>query len=148
MTKEQLLKPRFKVINIYPGCEWSIGEILDRDWGWDGDDEIGFKHHVSDFPHLFKPLKWFEERKAEDFPIYVELIIDIPYHGLKKGQVAPIQKIEDHINNHMNKASITLLGKPLISLDAVVPIDVQLEDDFQDEINRMSNNYTSGNGFI
>ncbi|AZA82194.1 hypothetical protein C1637_09810 [Chryseobacterium lactis] len=138
MNKQQLLNPRFKVINTYPGCEWEIDEILDRDWGLDGNDEDGFKHIVSDFPHLFKPLKWFEERKADDFPIYVELIIDIPYYGLKKGQIAPIYKIDEHINNHMNKASATLFGKPLISLDSVVPIDVQLEDGFQDEINRMS----------
>jgi hypothetical protein len=72
MTPEELLKPRYKVIADYPGNEWKVGDILDRDWGWDGDDESGFKHHVSDYPHLFKKLHWADERPVEQMPRYIK----------------------------------------------------------------------------
>ena len=72
MTPEELLKPRWKVIASYPGCNWHVGAILDRDWGWDGNDEEGFAEHVSDYPHLFRRLEWFEERKEEELPKFVK----------------------------------------------------------------------------
>jgi hypothetical protein len=75
MTTEHLLKPRWKIIAAIPFKEeedfWKVGEILDRDWGWHGDDEDGFKYHISDYPHLFKKLEWYEERKPEEMPEYV-----------------------------------------------------------------------------
>ncbi len=42
MNVENLLKPRWKVIADYPGSDYHIGEILDRDLGWVGNDEVGF----------------------------------------------------------------------------------------------------------
>ena len=79
MTSEELLKPRYKIIAAIPFKEeedfWRVGEILDRNWGWHGDDEDGFKYHISDYPHLFKKLEWWEERKVEEMPEYVKLII-------------------------------------------------------------------------
>jgi hypothetical protein len=67
MTVEELLKPRWQVIADYPGSDYHIGEILDLDWGWVGNDEIGFKHHISHYHNLFKKLEWWEERAGEDF---------------------------------------------------------------------------------
>jgi hypothetical protein len=76
MTKEELLKPRWKIIAAIPFKEeedfWKVGEILDRDWGWHGNDEDGFKYHISDYPHLFKKLEWWEERKVEEMPEYLK----------------------------------------------------------------------------
>jgi len=66
MSNEELMKPRWKVIADYPGSDYHIGEILDRDWGWVGDDEIGFKHQVSHYPHLFKKLEWWEDRTLDE----------------------------------------------------------------------------------
>lgn len=72
MTKEQLLKPRYKVIADYPESIWEVGKILDRDWGWNGDDETGFKNHISHYPHLFRKLDWWEDREPGDMPEYVK----------------------------------------------------------------------------
>jgi hypothetical protein len=72
MSVEELLKPRYKVIADYPNNSWSVGEIIDRDWGWDGDDEIGFKHHISHYPHLFQRLEWWQDRKPEEMPRYLK----------------------------------------------------------------------------
>lgn len=65
----ELLKSRWKVIADYPGSDYHIGEILDRDWGWVGNDEVGFKHDLSHYPHLFKKLQWWEDRKPEEMPV-------------------------------------------------------------------------------
>jgi len=75
MSVEDLLKPRYKVIADYPGSDYHIGEILDRDWGWVGNDEVGFKHHISHYPHLFKKLQWWEDRDEKDMPEYVKFTI-------------------------------------------------------------------------
>jgi hypothetical protein len=86
MSKEELLKPRYKVIADYPNIEWEVGEILDRDWGWDGDDESGFKHHISDYPHLFQPLEWWQERQPGEMPEYVK--------AKRSEQVLKVESIE------------------------------------------------------
>lgn len=67
-----LMERRFKVIADYPQSDYKIGEILDRDWSWDGNDEDGFKHSISQYPHLFKELAWYEEREDSDMPEYVK----------------------------------------------------------------------------
>jgi len=70
---KELMKPRWKIIADFPYNTFGeVGDILDRDWGWSGDDEKGFKHHVSQYPHLFKKLEWWEERNPEDMPEYVK----------------------------------------------------------------------------
>jgi hypothetical protein len=85
-----LLKPRYKVIADYPGNEWKVGDILDRDWGWDGDDEEGFKHHVSDYPHLFKKLEWYEERKLDEMPGHLGCLS--PVFKWSKGEIIKVDK--------------------------------------------------------
>lgn len=75
MTNEQLLQPRYEVIAGYPDSEFKIGEILDRDWfKYENDDEETGKiiWKISDFPHLFRKLKWWEKRKPEEMPEYVK----------------------------------------------------------------------------
>lgn len=94
MTPDELLKPRYKVIADYPGNLWQIGEILDRDWGWNGDDENGFKNKVSDYPHLFKPLQWWEDRKKDDMPDYVK------QEGMVDSRNRPIPDRVIKVNTH------------------------------------------------
>jgi hypothetical protein len=57
---EELLKPRFKVIADYPGAAYTIGHIYEGDLF---DDTI---IKLSQFPHLFKKMEWWEERKPEE----------------------------------------------------------------------------------
>lgn len=71
MKAEELMKPRFVIIADYPNNDLGkVGEILDRDWCKyiNDDEEDGLEWRVSDFPHLFRKLNWWEYRKEEDMP--------------------------------------------------------------------------------
>jgi hypothetical protein len=76
MTVEELLKPRYKVIADYPDSEkfCKVGEILDRNWAWH--DGEGNERLVSEYPHLFKKLEWWEDRRIEDMPVYVRDVVE------------------------------------------------------------------------
>lgn len=82
LSTEELLKPRYKVIADYPNSDYHTGEILDRDWGF------GFKHKISDYPHLFKRLFWWQEREENDMPEYVKIgdcMDEVEYEVIKVG---------------------------------------------------------------
>jgi len=79
MNTKQLLEPRFLVIADFPDSDFKVGEIEDRDWEKyvNGEDETdGILWKISDFPHLFKKLNWWEYRKVEDMPKKVTLLND------------------------------------------------------------------------
>jgi hypothetical protein len=69
-----LLKKRWMVIAPYPHSEFKVNEILDRDWSWDGNDKDGFKDCISNYPHLFDELKWWQQRNANEMPEYLRYI--------------------------------------------------------------------------
>lgn len=67
---EQLLRPRYKVIADYPGIEdygWKLHEIISPQYYTE--KTVGF---CSKYPHLFRKLQWWEERKPEEIPQYVK----------------------------------------------------------------------------
>lgn len=75
MIKEELLKPRYKVIADYPNSEWKVGKILVR--VKDATNDIFHVHEyaivgdislneIKKYPHIFKPLEWWEEREEKD----------------------------------------------------------------------------------
>ena len=71
MTAKELLKPRFKIIADYPGNDFGkIGTILNRDWTkFLNDDETQSPiWKISDYPHLFRKLNWWEERDVPEMP--------------------------------------------------------------------------------
>lgn len=68
MTTEQLLIPRYKVINDWPGSPCTIGEILPS-----SDLETVYNR----YPHLFRPLQWWEERRISDLPNYIRITGDV-----------------------------------------------------------------------
>lgn len=71
MTASELLKPRFKIIADFPNNDFGkVGDILDRDWSkYPNDDEEKEPiWSISDYPHLFQRLNWWEERSVEDMP--------------------------------------------------------------------------------
>ena len=75
MTKEELLKPRWKVIADFPDSDYKVGDIEDRNWTKyvNGEDDTdGIVWQISDFPHLFKQLEWWEERTISQLPDYVK----------------------------------------------------------------------------
>ena len=75
MTREELMKPRFRVIADYPGLSYNVGDNIEVLT----DDNYAIIDMV-EYPHLFKKLKWWESRRIEDMPkklIFGDDIIDI-----------------------------------------------------------------------
>ena len=74
MTVEELLKPRFEIIDNFPNCSYNLGRILtpikEGSNYYDcleasSSELIAFPEK---YPHLFKKLNWWEHRKIEDMP--------------------------------------------------------------------------------
>jgi hypothetical protein len=58
---------RIKVIADYPGNPESVGFIYQGDeWA-----ESWYKE-MEQYPHLFQPLQWWQDRKPEEMPEYVK----------------------------------------------------------------------------
>jgi hypothetical protein len=79
MTAEELMKPRFEIIADYPdNYHGKVGTILDRDWSrYPNDDETQEPvWRISDFPHLFKKLNWWEHRTIDQMPKRVVSMAD------------------------------------------------------------------------
>ena len=82
LTTEQLLAPRYKVIADYPQSRFNPDEILipnrmdgkvDNQWvNQDPNDKRYIHAQLENFPHLFKPLQWWEDREEKDMPEYVK----------------------------------------------------------------------------
>ncbi len=81
MTKEELLKPRYKVIADYPNSRYQVGRVVDfifKHGGWrheyvthEGLD-YDYVSTFEEYPHIFKKLEWWEERDEKDIPDYVK----------------------------------------------------------------------------
>lgn len=74
MTREELLKPRYKVIADYPRSNFNIGDIWpDVAAEWTTKEQIDYTlEEMSKYPSLFKKLEWWEEREPEDMPEYLK----------------------------------------------------------------------------
>jgi hypothetical protein len=81
----ELLKPRYKVIADYPKCPFEIGQVLIQDMSTVGEvfalwSEVGErfisnwidKDVICKYPHLFQKLEWWQERKIDEMPEYIE----------------------------------------------------------------------------
>jgi len=75
MTVEELLLPRYKVIADYPDCPYVVGVIIHCEIDPEGGNYLNvadyWVYHPEKYPHIFQPLQWWEERKLEDMPEYV-----------------------------------------------------------------------------
>lgn len=72
MSIEDLLLPRYKLLADYPLNIIEIGAVFDRC--------TEFQCVFFDkYPHLFRKLEWWEERKIEDMPAYLKFKSD--YNG-------------------------------------------------------------------
>jgi hypothetical protein len=75
LSKEEILKPRYKVIADYPSQAFEMGNIIIGTSAYLVKGE-GFCNsgYMQEYPHLFKKLEWWEERKIEDLPEYVKVV--------------------------------------------------------------------------
>lgn len=81
MTKEELLIPRYKVIARWPNmADFRLLEGVTIELSEVDDDKIRFAkvgegHCYSEwfnqYPHLFRCLEWYKDRRPEEMPEYV-----------------------------------------------------------------------------
>ena len=68
-----LLKPRWKTLCRYPDSPLRIGQIIT---GITFNVSGGTKFFCEDYPAIFQPLQWWEDRKESEMPEYVKMDID------------------------------------------------------------------------
>ncbi len=73
MDIEKLMIPRYKVIANWPDMleRFSVGYVFEHPYGRQYITETS-KYDPADYPHLFKRLEWWQERKLGDMPEYVK----------------------------------------------------------------------------
>lgn len=92
MDKKELLKPRYRVIADYPNSKYPVNSILNFERRVDHNGEYWFcrkpewilSEEADKYPHIFKPLGWWEERELSDLPKYVRLADPNSLWGLPK----------------------------------------------------------------
>lgn len=67
MSIEDLMQPRYKVVADYPDSLSDIGTIIQEN-----NSSKEWFDSLEDYPHIFKHLEWYEERKVADMPKYVK----------------------------------------------------------------------------
>lgn len=80
-SNEELMRRRYKVIAQYPFSAHPTGEIIKATTSGTYFDQ---------YPHLFKKLEWWEDRKLEEMPEY--LTCQSPDFVFKKGDVIKVDK--------------------------------------------------------
>lgn len=89
MDIKELLKPRYRNEIDFPGNPFKVGDILYlffdnkspyRSWylAKEEKSEIYLSEHPENYKELFKPLKWWEQRKASDMPKYIKFYEPLP----------------------------------------------------------------------
>jgi hypothetical protein len=124
LSTEQLLMPRYKVIADYPMSSHAVGDVLTYLIGGTFVNErIRVKEDsLQNYPAIFKPLSWWEERALEDMPEYV-----------KSGQGNSVRKVKGY-ELHWNK--IILDGGKVRSISQWFPATLT---EYQSFINGNSN---------
>jgi hypothetical protein len=81
MKTEELLRPRYKVTNIWPDMgrdRYHQGQIIElsikdkEQWCKVERDLTTYEAFYIQYPHLFEPLPWWKDRKLEEMPVYVK----------------------------------------------------------------------------
>jgi len=79
-----LMTPRYEVIAPVPFSKFMVGDILHQhrhkvfgvDYTWFSADRYSQcinANEIFDYPHLFRPLAWYEKRDIKDMPEYIKL---------------------------------------------------------------------------
>jgi hypothetical protein len=78
MKKEQLLIPRYKVIALWPGCQWSLGSVLihigNGNYDCKKEPTINGLRNPEYFSANLQPLPWWKDRRVDDMPDYIKNI--------------------------------------------------------------------------
>lgn len=134
---DKLLEPRYEVIADYPDMNgWEVGEILDRDWGWNGDDEGGFKNRISQYPHLFRKLEWWERRRGIEMPKYAKVTVDFMAHY--GAIIDSVHKVIEYGTGNLSEIVYLILDnkKKTFPIEYIIPIT---EKEYKLYINQKQN---------
>lgn len=89
LSKEELLKKRYKVTGPYPRSPYNVGDLVEitptggsyleivtqemSQWTDEIQDVEHYTHldNIKAFPNLFQELPWYAERSVEDLPEYL-----------------------------------------------------------------------------
>ena len=129
MTKQELLKPRYEVIADYPKSHFQIGDLIKMkeiypysgySYELQGGD-IAAPEYFDQYPHLFKPLSWWQHRELKDMPEYVKVVNPHYTWELPKGCVRKVAEWKFNDNNNL----LSLSGKlenPRLQAKTSVPV--------------------------
>lgn len=111
MSTEDLLLPRYKLLADYPLNIIEIGAVFDKC--------TEFQCVFFDkYPHLFRKIFWWEERKIEDMPAFVKRIKFrelISWHNI---EIEEVIKVEQWVNeNEIGKCFFTDMGGEIRQLN-------------------------------
>ena len=105
LTKEQLLIPRVMCVGgkegepNYPGSQFKVGQVLtqcvlygDEVFVHEDFSKPIYSSFAFKFPHLFRPMPWWEGRQPEDMPKYVRIknkVLRVVKYNLTFGEFLP-----------------------------------------------------------
>lgn len=79
MNAQELMKPRFEVIAVFPFCPVVIKEQLERVTNTlfivskiGENANVWHLSEIEKYPHLFRKLNWWDKRNIEDMPTYIK----------------------------------------------------------------------------
>lgn len=100
MTSEELLYPRYKVINNWPDMGrdgYHVGKIVrlrtkeeDGRWCLKERDLTTYEAFFQNYPHLFEPLPWWKDRKVEEMSEYLKCLS--PNFKWGKGDIIKVDR--------------------------------------------------------
>jgi hypothetical protein len=120
------LKPRYKVIALYPDCPFKLGEILElgKDeydaWAYVYDYDGTALWHQSYFecyPHLFHQVEWWEGLEPEEMPQYVKLKEKsfLTAEILEAGTIVKVLKHFTSSNGEVNLRGCQIFGNDFLA---------------------------------
>jgi hypothetical protein len=72
MKIEELLSARYEVIADYPQSMYEVGYVIHESMNLEG--KKFFTTEVHKYPHIFKKLDWFKDRKESEMPEYLKFV--------------------------------------------------------------------------
>jgi hypothetical protein len=86
LTREELMKPRYKVIADFPASSYLIGEV--KTWEPIHQDPAEWAAFYEQYPAIFRRMYWWEDRTIDTLPLFVRYI----GYGSRKEAIAEVKE--------------------------------------------------------
>jgi hypothetical protein len=128
MTPEELLRKRYKVIALYPGSIWQLGEIFNyTNYNcYSTDLHPSCPIHESmlqKYTNIFQPLQWHEDRAPEDMPEYLRLIQKsfLTAEIIEVGAVVKVLNHFSYSSGEPNNRGCQIFGNDFLAYFKTIP---------------------------